>query len=66
LTILGRILFGGFRPGFGGAPWRRHMMARWEQMTPEEREKFREGWRQRGCRPAAAGQPAAAAPEPNR
>jgi hypothetical protein len=47
LIILGRLLFGGFRPGFGGAPWRRHMMARWEQMTPEEREKFREGWRHR-------------------
>jgi len=59
LTILGRILFGGFRPGFGGAPWRRHRMARWEQMTPEEREKFRQGWRQRGC------QPAAQVPEPN-
>jgi hypothetical protein len=22
--------------------WRRRMMERWEQMTPEEREKFRE------------------------
>jgi hypothetical protein len=60
LIILGRLLFGGFRPGFGGAPWRRHMMARWEQMTPEEREKFREGLRTRcghGSTPAA---------EPNR
>jgi len=60
LTILGRILFGGFRPGFGGPPWRRRMMERWAQMTPEEREKFREGWRQR-CGPAGA-----PAPEPNR
>ncbi len=25
------------------------MIERWEQMTPEEREKFREGMR--GCRP---------------
>jgi hypothetical protein len=36
------------------------MMARWEQMTPEEREKFREGLRARcghGTTPAA---------EPNR
>jgi hypothetical protein len=42
LLILSKILFGGFR---GGAHrdwnWRRRMMERWEQMTPEEREKFR-------------------------
>jgi hypothetical protein len=27
--------------------WRRRMMERWEKMTPEEREKFREGLRGR-------------------
>lgn len=59
LIVLGRLLFGGFRPGFGGGPWRRHMMARWDRMTPEERERFREGWHQR------PGQPSAPAPEPN-
>jgi hypothetical protein len=59
LIILGRLLFGGFRPGFGGAPWRRRMMERWEQMTPEEREKFREGMRGR------CGQPPASAAAPN-
>ena len=44
LLILSRILFGGFR-GRGGPPWhwRRRMLERWEQMTPEEREKFRQG-----------------------
>lgn len=47
LLVLSRILLGGFRPGFGGPPWRRHMAERWSQMTPEEREKFREGLRQR-------------------
>jgi hypothetical protein len=48
LIILGRILFGGFRgrPG-AGMHWRRRMSERWEQMTPEEREKFREGVRGR-------------------
>jgi hypothetical protein len=46
LVVLGKILFGGFR-GPGGAPWRRRMMERWEQMTPEQREKFREGMRGR-------------------
>ena len=51
LLLLSRILFGGFR-GRPGAHmyWRRHMMERWEQMTPEEREKFREGMRRR-CGP---------------
>jgi hypothetical protein len=47
LLILCRILFGGFkggRPGFkSGPPWRQKAM----NMTPEEREKFREEWRER-------------------
>ena len=51
LLVLFKILFGGFRgrPG-GGMHWRRRMMERWEQMTPEEREKFRQGMRGR-CGP---------------
>ena len=51
LLVLSRILFGGFhgRPGHGG-DWGRRMSARWEQMTPEEREKFRHGMAGRcGC-----------------
>jgi hypothetical protein len=48
LLVLSRILFGGFRPYAGGGPrWRRRMMERWEQMTPEEREKFKQGMRNR-------------------
>jgi hypothetical protein len=47
LMLLGRLLFGGFRPGRGGFGWRGEMMRRWEQMTPEEREKFRGGMRGR-------------------
>jgi len=46
LLALTRILFGGLRRGFGpgmGMHWRRRMMERWAQMTPEEREKFRAG-----------------------
>ena len=51
LLVLTRILFGGFRGRPGGHMyWRRRMMQRWEQMTPEEREKFREGIRGR-CGP---------------
>ena len=52
ILILSKILFGGFRGGFRGGPlrgwyWRRRMMERWDQMTPEEREKFRETMRGR-------------------
>ena len=58
LMVLGRLLFGGFRPRPGGMPWRRKMMERWEKMTPEEREKFREGMRHRcGHRSAPATEP---------
>ena len=43
LLILSRLLFGGMRgPGRWGPPWLHHMRQRWEKMTPEEREKFRE------------------------
>jgi hypothetical protein len=44
LLILCRILFG--RPRFGGRMmWRGQWRRRWEQMTPEERERFRAGMR---------------------
>ena len=43
ILILSKILFGGFRGRPGSGHWRRRMSARWEQMTPEEREKFRQG-----------------------
>jgi hypothetical protein len=44
ILILSKLLFGGFRgrPGYSGH-WRRRMSDRWERMTPEEREKFRQG-----------------------
>jgi hypothetical protein len=51
LLVLSKILFGGFRPSAGvGLRGRRRLLERWEQMTPEEREKFRQGLR-RGCGP---------------
>jgi hypothetical protein len=45
LLILSKILFGfPFRGhGGGGRHWRRRMLERYAHMTPEEREKFREG-----------------------
>lgn len=46
LFVLARVIF-----GFGGhgrhMHWRGRMAERWERMTPEEREKFREGMRAR-------------------
>jgi hypothetical protein len=57
LLVLTRILFGGFRGRPAGHLfWRRRMMERWEQMTPEEREKFREGMRRR-CGPFQSSKP---------
>jgi len=43
VLILSRILFGGLRGG-PARHWygRRRMMERWHQMTPEERETFRQ------------------------
>ena len=43
ILVLSKILFGGFR-GRGAGPnryWRRRMMERWAEMTPEEQERFR-------------------------
>jgi len=46
LLILCRILFGGFRGGFG-AHRRARLEERLAQMSPEERERFRAGMRSR-------------------
>ena len=50
LLVLSRILFGGLR-GWGrrGGHWRARMQARWQQMTPEERERFRDVVGSRAC-----------------
>jgi hypothetical protein len=45
LVILSKILFGGFHGGPRGMHWRHRMMERLDKMTPEERERFREGIR---------------------
>ncbi|MGH9591872.1 MAG: hypothetical protein ACRD5L_02180 [Bryobacteraceae bacterium] len=62
LLVLSRILLGGLfrgRPGHG-MHWRHRMKQRWEQMSPEEREKFRQGMRGRcGQSPSS---PAASVP----
>ena len=50
VLLLSKILFGGFRGGGGHWHWRRRMWERWQHMSPEEREKFRERMRGR-CGP---------------
>ena len=49
LLVLSRLLLGGFSGRMGrGMHWRHRMRERWEQMSPEERERFMAGM-QRGC-----------------
>jgi hypothetical protein len=48
LLVLSKILFGfGGRGGRGGAPWMRHKIERFKNMSPEEQERFREEMRSR-------------------
>ena len=67
LLVLSKILFGGFRGGWGHrGRWSRRMQERWEQMTPEEREKFRKGMQswcsRRGTSPSASASGTSQAP----
>jgi hypothetical protein len=65
LLFLGKLLFGGFRGRPRGRMyWKRRMFERWERMTPEQREKFRQGMRNR-CAPFGADPAATTAAEPN-
>jgi hypothetical protein len=43
LLALSRILFGRFGGPGGRMHWRHRMLERWNQMTPEERDKLMEG-----------------------
>lgn len=53
ILLLSKILFGGFRGGWGGSRWNKgrhwnsNMQEKWATMTPEEREKFKEQWQKR-------------------
>ena len=59
ILVLSKIVFGGFHGRHGRHMyWRHRMTERWEQMTPEEREKFRHSMR--GC--CEPHEPQAAAP----
>lgn len=49
LLVLSKILFGGFRGGWGPRRpyWRERMRQKWNNMTPEERERFKQEWQKR-------------------
>ena len=47
LLILSKLLFGFGPGGRGGAPWMRHKMERFKNMSPEDRQRFREQMRER-------------------
>lgn len=51
LFMLGKILFGGFSKGccHAGGKWNMDMKNKWQQMSPEEKEKFKQNWRNK-CR----------------
>jgi hypothetical protein len=60
MLLLSKILFGGFHKhgGPGRGRWGREMRARWESMSPEERERLMAGMKARRggwCRPEPAG-----------
>ncbi|MEP7256611.1 MAG: hypothetical protein ABI666_12600 [Ferruginibacter sp.] len=54
ILVLSKILFGGFGGGKGrwrGSPaWREKMKHRWDKMTPEEKEKFKNQCKHWGSR----------------
>ncbi|MGB3850832.1 MAG: hypothetical protein WA958_12755 [Tunicatimonas sp.] len=47
LLLLSRILFGGFRFGGGGPPWKGRRRGRWTNLSEEDRTRMKEAWRQR-------------------
>jgi hypothetical protein len=49
LLLLCRILFGSWSHGSDRSGYRRSKAERWDRMTPEEREKFRQNMRNRWC-----------------
>lgn len=49
MLLLSKILFGGFKGGWGGrrSHWKNDMERKLSSMTPEEKEKFRQNWKNR-------------------
>ncbi len=52
ILVLSKILFGGFKGGWGrgrGHHWKKEMQEKWHNMSAEDREKIKQEWRSR-CR----------------
>jgi hypothetical protein len=49
ILVLSKILFSGLRGGWGPRRhyWKQRMTQKWNNMTPEEREKFKQEWQRR-------------------
>lgn len=47
ILVLSKILFGGFHKRHWGGRWRHEMRERFTNMTPEEKERFRNEWKDR-------------------
>jgi Ca2+/H+ antiporter, TMEM165/GDT1 family len=49
ILVLSKILFGNFGGGSGSREysWRDRMQRKWNRMSPEEKEKFRDRWKSR-------------------
>jgi hypothetical protein len=49
ILLLSKILFGGFggKRWRGSPAWKEKMKQRWDNMTPEQREKFKTEWKHR-------------------
>lgn len=49
ILVLSKILFGGFRGGWGPRRqyWKNRMQQKWNNMTPDEKEKFKQEWQKR-------------------
>ena len=49
ILVLSKILFSGFRGGWGPRRyyWKQRMAQKWNNMTPEERDKFKQEWQRR-------------------
>ena len=49
ILLLSKILFGGFHGGWRGGRerWKQGMKEKWDKMTPEDRDKFKQDWSSR-------------------
>ncbi|MEK6780455.1 MAG: hypothetical protein AABY93_02040 [Bacteroidota bacterium] len=54
LLVLSKILFSGFGKGghwgsYRGGPWRPYWKEKWNTMTPEDRERFKQKMKEKWC-----------------